>query len=1147
MARLEIALLGSPEIKIDGNPIKTDRRKAIALLAYLAVTGKSQPRDHLAALLWPDYEHDSAFAYLRRTLWELNQILEKGWINADRDQVTLEQNSDLWLDTANFQALTKPGSGDRSNLSEAVALYRGDFLTGFTVADTAPFEDWQFQQIEYFQREFATTLQKLVDAFTQSAEYEASLSYARRWLSLDHLNEAAHRAIMRLLAEMGDRTGAIRQYENCTQTLKAELGIPPQDETTQLYEAILQGEIHPVRSPQSVPPTPERSSPPSRLPVMPTPFIGRRPEVEQIKTLVEDSAYRLVTLIGPGGTGKTRLAVKSASELLDAYPDGIFFAPLAPVQTIDGVLPAIAKALDFSFYQNEEPRQQILDYLREKQLLLILDNFEHLLVAATLVSDILANAPNVKLLVTSRARLNVQGEQLFRVTGMRAPDAVECDAWDDPETQAKPFSAVQLFIDRARRVQPEFRLTKANLQPVMKICQLVQGMPLGLELAAAWLELLPPEEIATEIARSLDFLETDQPDVPARQHSIRAVFESSWKLLSKGEQSAFLRMCVFVGSFSREAAQQVSGVPLRALLGLANKSWLQQTDKGRFQLHELMRQYGEERLRQDEPAWRDAKNSHAQYFVDFVSEQSLRLRSSEQLNGLVALEDEFDSDIKAAWNWLVSEGAWEEIIAKLLPGLFHYVLIRPRSEDFVPWLRAARLKLSPGSETEEKLAFAIISTLEVYGEETAQLKDDDPVERLSEIWQFVLEHNLVEPMGFWFNLLASLVQVRNIASGVDEMFEKTAAQIRAQNDRWMTGIYLVMQSNLLGEYVIDEAKLKEADQIFKELGVSFERGFVAERLGRYAFQSRRPFAEVINYYEQARRFFEGLGNQYYMFSNWFFLSGMYFQQGEHDQAFELLHEVHHAYEQVGNVRFLWSSLQWECLHAKRYSTFEHALETGQRSLAVAQKAGVQTDIAWSSFELSEAYRVFGESQKAKEYYAQAFRWFEKTNYLQALGFCHRSQGDFALAEERYSDALEHYQDYLQYATQDNHAWGMAQAHAKQALAYAYLDNLEKSRIEVRRTLVDIQDWGEKELRLLTLLAEAVCLVQEGKTEQAIELAALIQNHPVSWNETKQHASQILETASQGLPEKEVQTAVERGKALDLDIVVIDLIGAGEQA
>jgi tetratricopeptide (TPR) repeat protein len=198
----------------------------------------------------------------------------------------------------------------------------------------------------------------------------------------------------------------------------------------------------------------------------------------------------------------------------------------------------------------------------------------------------------------------------------------------------------------------------------------------------------------------------------------------------------------------------------------------------------------------------------------------------------------------------------------------------------------------------------------------------------------------------------------------------------------------------------------------------------------------------------------------------------------------------------------------------------------------------------SSFRLSEAYRVFGESQKAKEYYAQAFRGSEKTNYLMGLGFCHCSQGDFALAEARYSSALEHYQDYLQYATQDNHAWGMAKAHAKQALAYAYLDNLEKSRAEVRRTLIDIQDWGEKELRLLTLLAEAVSLVQEGKPEQAIELAALIQNHPVSWNETKQHARQILETASQDLPEKEFQGAIERGKALDLEEIVIEIISSG---
>ncbi len=559
MPRLAIALLGPPEIKIDGNAVKTDRRKAIALLAYLAISGKSHSRDHLAALLWPDYERDSAYAYLRRTLWELNQMLGTGWISVDRERVSIQTTPELWLDTAFFDKLSHTTPGSVTALTDAVTLYRGDFLEGFQVADTASFEDWQFQQVEYFRREFAGALEKLTRAHTLAGEYTLALPFARRWLALNSLNETAHCAIMRLLSGLGDRTAAIRQYEACVQILKSELGIPPQPETTKLYETILQGEVR-IASIENAPPSlAVETRPTLNLPVMPTPFIGRRSEVEQIKTLVSDPTHQLITLTGPGGTGKTRLSIQAASEIGDLFPDGVYFSSLAAVPTAEAVLPALAKVLEFSFYREERPYQQLLNFLREKQLLMVLDNFEHLLEASDLLADILANAPGVKLLVTSRVRLNVQGEQLYLVGGMHTPDASEAAAWEDPETQAKPFSAVLLFLDRARRVHPGFTLTKANVKPVLEICRLVQGMPLGLELAAAWLELLPPAEIAAEISRSLDFLETSQVGVPDRQRSIRAVFEVILEIVERWRANRVTALVCFRGKFlprSRAAGQQ---------------------------------------------------------------------------------------------------------------------------------------------------------------------------------------------------------------------------------------------------------------------------------------------------------------------------------------------------------------------------------------------------------------------------------------------------------------------------------------------------------------------------------------------------------------------------------------------------------------
>jgi len=1145
MPRLEIALFGSPEIKIDNNSAQTDRRKAIALLAYLAVTGKAHSRDHLTGLLWPDYERDSAYAYLRRTLWELNQILGKDWIDADREAVRITDGADLQLDTIDFEDAKKrfETDGEAAHLETAIVLYRGDFMSGFVVADTAPFEEWQNQQAEYFRREFARALESLVETRTNIREYESALPYARRWLALDQLNESAHRAIMRILAGMGDRTGAIRQYEACAKTLKDELGISPQSETEELYQGILSGDIF-GRQKKTDEARQTAPRPVSRLPQMPTPFIGRRPEVEQVKLLINDPNHRVITMIGPGGTGKTRLSIQAASEMDDKFSDGVFFTPLASVQTAEAVLPAIAKAIDFSFYQEEESRQkQLLDYLREKQLLLVLDNFEHVTEAASLVNDILVNAANIKLVVTSRTRLNVRGEQLYTVTGMRTPVIDDASSWDDPEEQAKPFSGVQLFLDCARRVHANFSLTKVNLVPVLEICNLVQGMPLALELSAAWLELLSPQEIVEEIRRSLDFLETDQTGVPERQRSIRAVFESSWKLLSEGERDIFLKLCVFVGSFSRGAAQEISGASLKTLLGLANKSWLQHTEDGRFQLHELMRQYGEERLREDETAWRAAKNSHADFFVDYVAKQAIKLTGSEQLAGLEAMELEFESNIKSAFDWLVAERRWSDLIERMvLLGLFQFSLIRWRVSEMATWYREAWLAFTTTEPQGGQVEFATLCTLELFYKAANWDKQTDSEERFNELYQLITENDLDESMGFCFSIVVGLAKFWNIDIDLDERFERHITRLREANHLWELGYILGLQGGWWQDHGFDEEKLKEALQLFKQIGAISEASGMYQKLGRHAFQQKRPIAEIMDYYDEAMKLSEQLGNDPYAGINLQDLVDIYIQQGEIEKGFELLHRAQRYFEEKGNIQQLINYLNWEGLHAVRYSTHEHALGVRQRGLTLARKKNRSIELSWQLLEIGDVYRISGDIAKAYEAYDEAMPIFESISEYLGLGYRHRGLGDIALQERDYEDALKHYGEYLQFAIKRNHLWSIGQAHGKLALAHAYLGDVSASRAELQQSLNDLQSWPENQLYVLILLAEPVCLIHENKYEQAIELVALIASHPASWYETKQLANAILETASRDLPDKVVQSAIERGKALELESVIEELIG-----
>ncbi|MCU0484811.1 MAG: AAA family ATPase [Anaerolineales bacterium] len=1134
MPSLKLALLGPPIIEIDGKAVKTDRRKAIALLAYLACAARPQTREHLATLLWPEYDRDSAYAYLRRTLWEINQMLGKGWLSQEREYVTLEATARLWLDTAQFEALKQSKSSAMEVLTETVSLYRGDFMEGFIVADTAPFEDWQTRQAEYYRREYATALQKLIQAHRQRNEPEAALQYARRWLSLDELNETAHTVMMSLLAEMGDRAGAVRQYEACVKVLKNELGVQPQPDSLRLYEAILSGKLDKQPSYPNLMAQAGQPHPAQRLPELPTPFIGRREEVEQIKALVRDPSQRLITLIGPGGTGKTRLSIQVAEEVSGGFMDGVHFASLATVPSQEAVISTLANLFGFTFYREEAPRQQLLDYLRARQLLIVLDNFEHLLPAANLVVEILANAPQVKLLVTSRVRLNVQGEQLVPVGGMHSPGVDQAAAWQDPVSQALSFSAVQLFLERARRVQPSFELTQTNLKAVLDICRLVEGMPLGLELAAAWLELLQPNEIAEEITRSLDILETNQAGVPERQRSIRAVFESSWKLLSEPEQTALKRLCVFRGSFSRDAAQQVSGASLRILLGLVEKSWLQHAGGGRFQLHELLRHYGYEQLQMVAEECRAAHERHSAYFTHFTNEQNRRMRSEQQLAGKQAFEEELNANIQVAWDWLIAQRRWPEILDPFAIGLIQVGILREQMSDFIPWLRHARLVLTSEPVTGCSLACAVISTLEIFCEENEYILEHHPLERMKATWQMVHENQLAEDMDLWFAVLAFMVHNRNLDPHAQAELEMTVARLREENDLWKLGIGLYLQAICGGMYAMDREKLLEAGEAFRKLGVLHEQGLVAELLGSQAIHQKQPLYVILEYYHQAKHFFTQMGDESRATLNFLDLSGLFFRIGLVEEGFDIYQETERALEKVGNLRRLAISLHWQSLHAARYSTFDHAWRTRQRQLELLQKENNQADFYLGLYEAGEIYRIFGDLQKARAFYEQAYPGFVQRNMLLSLGYYERAYGDLAFEAADHAEALRRYEKYAYFARQENHPWSMAQARARCALAKACLGKIQPARCELHELIAEIKTWGEDELILAALLAEPVCLVQEGKAEPAVELAAFICHHPVAWREMKQQARTMLEHAAQGLPEEAVQAAIRRGEAKKLD-------------
>jgi predicted ATPase len=403
------------------------------------------------------------------------------------------------------------------------------------------------------------------------------------------------------------------------------------------------------------------------FPPQPTSFVGRDTELKQIRQLLSDSGCRLLTLFGPGGIGKTRLALETARILFDGagvgghgrvplpmFADAICFAPLQSLTSPDFITSALAEALRLPFSGSDNAIEQLLTFFSDKSLLLVLDNCEHLLDGIGIVSDILHYAPGVKFLATSRERLNLREEWVYEVHGLAFPAS-------EFETHIVDYDAVRLFVHHARRTHAGFTLTHSHKPAVTRICRMVDGMPLGIELASAWVRALSCDQIADEIARSLDILETPSRNVEPRHRNLRAAFEPTWNRLSEDERSVFRKVSVFRGGFSREAAEYVAGASLRALSSLVDKALLRVNANGRYDLHELLRQYGQERLNQSSDEREAVLDLHSAYYLDFMRRcEDMLAFQGRQKEAMQGIEQEL-SNVRVAWQRAVVQGQFEEI------------------------------------------------------------------------------------------------------------------------------------------------------------------------------------------------------------------------------------------------------------------------------------------------------------------------------------------------------------------------------------------------------------------------------------------------------------------------------------------------------
>lgn len=636
---LDIRLLGDFRLVYDDRPVTTvNTARLQSLLAYLVLHRHSpQARSHLAFLLWPDSSETQAKTNLRNLFHLLRLALPENeqFLSADGPSLQWRPNAPFVLDVAEFERGVVEATSLPA-LRQAVEWYQGDLLPSC-------YDDWIQPERERLRQVYLTALERLLSWLEQERDYVTAIHYAQRLLQADPSHEATYRQLMRLHALNGNRAGVEQVYQECQAVLQRELGVEPSPTTRQAYERLVMVET----------PITQRHNLSPQL----TPFVGREEELEQLAKLLANPACRLLTMVGPGGIGKTRLALEAASRQIGQYWHGIYFVSLAAITSADYLTSTIADALNFSFRGTLEPKVQLLNYLREKEMLLILDNFEHLLgmpEGVQLLLDLLTRAPGVKLLVTSRERLSLKGEWLVEIGGLRMPPLGGVG-----QEEVDSYSAIALFVQTARRVKPDFSLDEATWPEVVRLCRLVEGMPLALELAASWVRLLSCQEIVKEIEQSLGFLTTSLRDVSDRHRSMQAVFDHSWRLVSEEERRVFRQLSVFQGSFRREAADQVAGASLTLLSALVDKSLLRQTS-GRYDLHELLRQYGAARLQEVPEEQEAVRDRHSSYYMDYLWRQTGPLHGSQQSRTVAEMKPEIDN-IRLAWNWAITHGKFKEI------------------------------------------------------------------------------------------------------------------------------------------------------------------------------------------------------------------------------------------------------------------------------------------------------------------------------------------------------------------------------------------------------------------------------------------------------------------------------------------------------
>jgi predicted ATPase/DNA-binding CsgD family transcriptional regulator len=879
------------------------------------------------------------------------------------------------------------------------------------------------------------------------------------------------------------------------------------------------------RTPRSFrPPTPVYD-----LPLPATPFFGREEELATLEKLIGDPAAHLVTIVGPGGIGKTRLALAAgallsenqraaqAKEPASRFPHGIVFVPLGPLALPEDIAPAIAQSLGVSLQRGQD---QLLDSLRRKQVLIILDSFEHLLAGVDLLIDIMRVAPGVKLLVTSREQLQLHGEHLFPIHGLTYPgqDPTPSALVDmDMGAYVAAYPAIKLFAETVRRAQPGFVLCPDDSAVVTRICRLVEGMPLALELAASWADSLSLSGILTEARQSLDFLRAEWRDVPERQRSMRAVFDASWQRLSEAEQAVFCQLSVFRGGFSREAAGQVvtgAEASPHLLATLVRKSFLQYDQaEHRYQIHELLRQYAAEKLASNPAREAAVRDQHSRYYCDLLGQQEIGIKEGALHNVMHAIQGDIEN-VRAACIWAATEGPLkrlEQAVNSL--GWFYYHGYANFHQGEITFrglgqaLTAAETWPSSATAGAQRTMARILAWRSLFRTYAMDLQTSELL--LDESRALLDGPTLV---------------------GEDTRFERAYIS-------WQSG-YNYLYS--------DPAKARQRFarglELYRQIGHELGMAHALLALGRAAAnqgaleEAREAMTESISLHRE-------MGNPVAESETMAELGGkvaiMQFRFQEAEDLIRQSLSLTPGTNRFGTAYGLGQLCSVQLLTGQ----FVVAQTSSTDGIAIWEDLGLPVWTARTSIVLARARLHAGEYRAARDQAEAIVSLAHEASWVRGVSYGKIVLGEVELAKAAFAQSFQILQESLADLKQViDDPWDVNQS-AWLGLAARGLER----RPEAWQHLVSVLDWASKGQAFIELMVAltgtALLLADEGEVERAIELYALASRHPFvansRWFEdvVGRHITAVAGT----LPPQVVATAQERGQARDLDATVGELL------